>query len=84
VTLPDGLRAGWEREQARNALVDEAAATEDGRRYLELLRAVDDPWEWDLVAALLSTRLALWPDPIAHRRAKHEALARERARRRAG
>jgi hypothetical protein len=84
VTVPHGLRSSYRREQARRELLDEAAATADGRRYLELLRGIDDWWEFDLVAGLLSVRLAADPVAIPHRRAKQVALAKERACRRGG
>jgi hypothetical protein len=78
VTVPHGLRSGHAREQARHALLDEAVATADGRRYVELLRGIDDRWEFDLVAGLLSTRLAASPERLPERRAKQEVLAKER------
>jgi hypothetical protein len=83
VTVPHGLRASaHQREVARRALLDEAVAAADGRRYLEPLRGVADPWEFDLVADLLSVRLAASPERIPERRAKQVALARDRTRRR--
>jgi hypothetical protein len=84
LTVPHGLRSSYAREQARHALIDEAVATADGRRYLELLHGIENPWEFDLVATLLSTRLAVSPERIPERRAKQVALAKERARRRVG
>jgi hypothetical protein len=80
VAVPHGLRSGHQREQARRDLVDAAAAIDDGRAYRGLLRAVEDGVEWDIVAELLSTRLALGPEPLPHRRAKQITRARAAAR----
>jgi hypothetical protein len=82
VTVPHGLRPGWERDEACRQLVDRAALTDDGRAYAEILRSIEDWCEWDVFAGLLSTRLAVSPAALPHRRAKQEALGRERARRR--
>jgi hypothetical protein len=79
VTVLHGLRASVHtREAATRALLDEAVATIDGRRYLALLRGIAGRWAFNLVAELLSTRLAADPSAIPHRRAKRVALAKER------
>jgi hypothetical protein len=82
VTVPHGLRSSYHRDEACRQLVDRAALTDDGRVYAEILRSIEDWYEWDVFAELLSTRLAVDPAARPHRRAKQEALGREKARRR--
>ena len=82
MTVPHGPRSVHQREQARRELVERALLTTDGREYVESLRAVEDAHEWGIFAELLSTELCLRPVALPHRRAKQEALGRERERRR--
>jgi len=82
MTVPHGLPAGYRRDQERLQLVERALMTADGRAYVGILRAIDDPHEWGVFADLLAMELCVRPVALPHRRAKQEALARERARRR--
>ena len=83
MTVPHGLPSSYQASETRRLLVEEAAATLDGLRYLAILRAIDDWYAFDLFAELLSTRLAVTRAVLPHRQAKQLALARERQRRRA-
>jgi hypothetical protein len=83
VTVPRGLRASDQRDEARRQLVERAAALEDGLAFVALIRSIADAREFDLFAEALAIRLVLGPGRLPHRRAKQAALARERARRRA-
>jgi len=82
MTVPHGLPATYHRDQERLDLVERALMTADGREYVDILRAIDDPHEWGVFADLLATELCVRPVALPHRQAKQEALARERARRR--
>jgi hypothetical protein len=82
MTVPHGLRSSYQRDEARRELIDELVATTDGRAFLEALQSIEDWYAFDLVAELLSSRLAVDPAALPHRRAKQKALGRDKARRR--
>jgi hypothetical protein len=83
VAPPVETRPHWQRDEERRALIEACCLTESGQDYLDALRRVADPWEWQQFAWWLGQALGM-PSTIAypHRQAKQVALGKEKARRR--
>jgi hypothetical protein len=83
VAPPVEKRTTYLRDEERRALIETCCRTGSGQDFVDALRSITDPCEWQQFSWWLGQALGVPNgESYAHRQAKQEWLGKEKARRR--